>query len=225
MATRARRRWPPTGKKTSRQDRPPLIQWEAFLDAAPVLPASKSSSSPEPRRIELSEAEFDALVYRLERNELSASDIGLIRDIIRAVLWMGGELAQKTLSIHRLRRLFGVKTETLSTLFPDSENSGAQGHPEPQADANSADADADHSKPPSQERQQQPPPGHGRLGAKDFPDARCVFHPHESLKAGDRCPECKRGNLYALEPGTVLRILGQAPFDPVLHQPERLRCS
>ena len=209
-----------------------MIRGEVFWNIRVVMACSKkasSSAAPEPKRIELSEAEFDALVQRLKENRLSPEDVQLISDIIRAVLWMGEELEQKALSIHRLRRIFAVKTESLANLFPEqhatgSTSAGSDGTPPPNRNETESGAVPPASDPGSKPEPKRPP-GHGKLGRDDFPNAKCLFHPHANLKVGDRCPECKRGNLYALDPGTVLRICGQAPFEPVVHQPERLRCS
>ena len=41
-----------------------------------------------------------------------------------------------------------------------------------------------------------PPAGHGRNRATVFTDARTVKIPHQSLKHGERCPECGQGNVY-----------------------------
>jgi hypothetical protein len=41
-----------------------------------------------------------------------------------------------------------------------------------------------------------PPAGHGRNGAEAFGGAQKVEIAHQSLKHGDRCPECGEGNVY-----------------------------
>ena len=181
---------------------------------------TSSKSAPGPDRLELSEAQFEALLQRLEQGGLSIEDKELIRKVIQAVLWMGEELEQKKLSIQRLKRLFGVKTESLANLFPGGAGAGGSGDngpSGPSADNAASGGTAPAAKPAA--------PGHGRMGADAFPDAACIFHPHASLKSGERCPDCRRGNLYELDPGTVLRLRGQAPFEAEIHQPERLRCS
>ena len=55
--------------------------------------------------------------------------------------------------------------------------------------------------------------GHGRLGADAYAGARRVRIPHAVLKAGDRCPKCLRGKVYAhAEPGLLVRFVGQLPL-------------
>jgi transposase len=68
--------------------------------------------------------------------------------------------------------------------------------------------------------------GHGRNGAAAFTGADRVEIPHQSLKHGDRCPECGQGNMYAQkEPKALVRIVGQAPLAATVYSLERLRCG
>jgi transposase len=71
-----------------------------------------------------------------------------------------------------------------------------------------------------------PPSGHGRNRATAFTGARTVKIPHQSLKHGERCPECRQGNVYAQkEPRVLVRIVGQAPLAATVYSLERLRCG
>jgi transposase len=71
-----------------------------------------------------------------------------------------------------------------------------------------------------------PPAGHGRNRATAFTGARTVKIPHQSLKHGERCPECGQGNVYAQkEPRVLVRIVGQAPLAATVYSLERLRCG
>lgn len=71
-----------------------------------------------------------------------------------------------------------------------------------------------------------PPPGHGRNGAEAFCAARKVDIKHQKLTHGDRCPECRKGNLYGQkEPKVLVRIIGQAPLAATVYSLERLRCG
>jgi transposase len=70
------------------------------------------------------------------------------------------------------------------------------------------------------------PPGHGRNGAEAFGGARKVAIAHQKLKHGDRCPECKQGNVYGQkEPKVLVRMVGQAPLAATVYSLERLRCG
>ena len=71
-----------------------------------------------------------------------------------------------------------------------------------------------------------PPAGHGRNGAAAFGGAQKVEIAHQSLKHGDRCPECGEGNVYGQkEPRVLVRIVGQAPLAATVYSLERLRCG
>src|SRR3989442_324138 len=63
-----------------------------------------------------------------------------------------------------------------------------------------------------------PPPGHGRNGSEAFGGARKVDIAHQKLKHGDRCPECRKGNVYAQkEPKGLVRMVGQPAQGEVVH--------
>src|SRR4051794_39863605 len=71
-----------------------------------------------------------------------------------------------------------------------------------------------------------PPGGHGRNRATAYTGARTVKIPHQSLKHGERCPECRQGNVYMQkEPRVLVRIVGQAPLAATVYSLERLRCG
>lgn len=70
------------------------------------------------------------------------------------------------------------------------------------------------------------PPGHGRNAAETFSSARKVDIAHQKLKHGDRCPECRKGNVYGQkEPKVLVRVVGQAPLAATVYSLERLRCG
>jgi transposase len=70
------------------------------------------------------------------------------------------------------------------------------------------------------------PAGHGRYGAAAFTGANRVSIPHATLHAGDRCPECRQGNVYRQkEPATLVRFVGRAPLEATVFEMERLRCN
>jgi transposase len=97
-------------------------------------------------------------------------------------------------------------TEKTSAVLDEAEESGKAAS---QPDTNAA-----------------PPAGHGRNGAEAFGDARQVEIAHQSLKHGDRCPECGEGNVYGQkEPKVLVRIVGQAPLAATVYSLERLRCG
>jgi transposase len=182
----------------------------------------------EPKRLELTHEELEAFFERLERNELTTEDRGRIREIIEALLWMSQKLEHQEISLGRLKRLFGVKTEKASALFgkPKSPSGSAQD----QDSSNKQDPDPPSSSSAGsgggadRNRSDESKPA-GKNGKNDYPGAECIFHPHESLKVGDACPLCGRGTLYSYGVGSVVRLRGQPPVVATVHQPEQLRCS
>jgi transposase len=48
--------------------------------------------------------------------------------------------------------------------------------------------------------------------------------PHPSLSAGDTCPACGEGIVYAKAPGVLVRISGQPPLAATIYQLQKLRC-
>jgi len=165
----------------------------------------------------MTEKEVSDLLEHLEEGELSDKERHQLREIVLAVLWMGKKLEDRELSIRKLQRLFGIKTETARKLFGSITK---KTH-----DADSLERNASSGESSNGDKGPFPTGGSGRQGAKDYPDAEKVFHSHESLKAGDKCPECGRGSLYFYGFGSFVKLMGQPAVRAVIHMPEQLRCS
>lgn len=168
----------------------------------------------EPKHLEMTEKEVEALLENLQTSNLSDEEKRQLRELVLAVLWMGQKLEDKELSIRKLQRLFGIKTETVEKLFKkknsgDNDDSGT-GSP-------SGGKSNGNNLPPSG--------GSGRHGGRDYPDAEKIIHLHESLKPGDTCPECSRGTLYHYGYGSFIKMIGQPAIKAEIHMPEQLRCS
>jgi transposase len=98
-------------------------------------------------------------------------------------------------------------TEKASAVLPQTENSAAEAGKQDETDSTAS-------------------AGHGRNGAAAFCNARKVAIAHETLKHGDRCPECGQGNVYGQkEARNLVRIVGQAPLAATVYSLERLRCG
>jgi len=70
------------------------------------------------------------------------------------------------------------------------------------------------------------PKGHGRNSAAEYTGAERIQIRHESLQAGDRCPECQQGKVCPQrEPHARIRIVGQAPLQATVYEMESLRCN
>jgi transposase len=164
----------------------------------------------EPKRLDMTEAELEALFGRLDQGLLTDEDRRNIKDFIAALIWMSHKLEDKELSIKRLQRLFGIKTEKSENLFGSK-------------DKDKDDKDQGGSSPPKNKNPEPKPKG--KNGASDYPGAERKIYPHESLKVGDTCPSCARGTLFQFGFGSLLRLKGQPPIKAEIHMPEQLRCS
>lgn len=69
-----------------------------------------------PKRLDFTPEEVEALIGRIENQSLEVSDFPLFADLVKAMLWMEGALREKSLSIKRLKAIFGVKTESAKRL-------------------------------------------------------------------------------------------------------------
>src|SRR5262245_49099057 len=65
----------------------------------------------------------------------------------------------------------------------------------------------------------------GILKGMAYRGAERVACRHEKLRAGERCPVCGQGRLYALPPGVEIRIDGNALLSAIRYELEKLRCS
>ncbi len=90
-----------------------------------------------------------------------------------------------------------------------------------QAPASSEEPVADAEAPKKSSRKK----GHGRNGADAYAGAEKIDVPHDWLRAGDACPDCREGNVYAAAPGVLVRIVGQAPLGAKVYQLQKLRCN
>lgn len=174
----------------------------------------------EPKRLELTPKEVSELLDRLDKGELSEGDCHQLKEVLLAMVWMGQKLEDKDLSIRRLQRLFGIKTEKAENIFGRNEkNDDGTGD----SGSNSFEGEGGGGSGPGGD--DNGTKCGGQHGACDYPDGEKIIHPHESLKVGDVCPECERGTLYFYGYGSVVRLIGQPAIRAVIHQPEQLRCS
>ncbi len=69
-----------------------------------------------PKRIDFTPEEIETLIERIENQSLKTDDFPLLADLVRAMVWMEGSLREKSLSIVRLKAIFGIKTESAKRL-------------------------------------------------------------------------------------------------------------
>jgi transposase len=156
-------------------------------------------------RVDLSEAEIAEALGRAKA-ALPGEYFAKIETVVRAYSTVVRLLADKKLRIDRLRRLiFGPSSEKSREVLGVREA-----------------AREIAKKPP-----RKPKPGHGRNGAAAYVNAKTVRVPHARLAHGDRCPDCRRGNVYEQKdcPKVLVRVTGQTPLNATLYECQKLRCG
>jgi hypothetical protein len=178
------------------------------------MPAPPPQGSVE--RMDLDKSELEAILERA-KTALSEEEYAKLHAAIETLVFLTQELEKKHVSIQRLQQLlFGATTETTRKVLERILDDTGQ-----KKDSESPDV-ARGQETSSQEKA----PGHGRNGAEDYVGAEQVRVPHESLKPGDPCPNCKKGTVYeSVEPGHLVRIKGQAPLGATVYEIQKLRCN
>jgi hypothetical protein len=184
----------------------------------------------EPEIIEVTSQRIDELLERAASNTFRDEDLELMRSIFASYTGFFQIVGDKNTSIRRLRQmLFGARTEKTDAVVPRGE--GADGDDDPSTNAVDTKHLSDLSPEDgsftgdSDEADTTPKQGHGRNGADAYRGAEQIEVPHESLKAGDACPECGQGKVYEVAcPGVLVRVVGQAPLHAKIYHLQKLRC-
>ena len=162
-------------------------------------------------RLDLTPADLEALLARA-RPALSEADARTLQALVDTVRYLTALLEDQTTTIAQLReRLLGATTEKTRQVLTRAGLDGRRRRPDSGGTEGS----------PSERHA----PGHGRQGAGAYAGARRTTIPHASLTAGDRCPGCVKGKLYAGAPGVLVRLVGQAPIAATVYELEKLRCN
>jgi hypothetical protein len=66
---------------------------------------------PIPERIDITEDEADKLIERINTSNLSAEDIKIIAGVIHFCLWLQVKLTEAKITIRKLSKLFGIRSE------------------------------------------------------------------------------------------------------------------
>jgi transposase len=167
-----------------------------------------------PLRLELSMKDLE-LVLEHARAALSEKEFATLKGAIETLEFLTRELEKKSVSVQRLKQLlFGTSTETTAKVIEKILEQAGKSQT-PAAEAGGAGAGAAEK-----------PKGHGRNGAGAYGGAKRIRVPLGSLHAGDACPSCVKGTLYAsCPPGLLVRLTGQAPIGGMVYELEKLRCS
>jgi len=174
--------------------------------------------------VKLDTVELEGILRRAEA-ELDKEDYELLKALVESYVYVTNLVEDKSTTIARLRKLlFGSSSEkirdVLKTTGDDPEATAGQETAMEDGAASTPDFDQEHaSETPKRE-------GHGRNGADDYRGAERVPVPHESLKSGDRCPDCQKGKVYEVgQPGVLVRVVGQSPVQATVYELQKLRCN
>jgi transposase len=202
-----------------------------------------------PQPIEIDELEVERLIEQAREGQLDAAAQKRLVPLLRTLLWLEHSLLETRISLSKLRKiLFGKRTEktTRKPPQPPEGSAGSDGdgggqsvppsdaeRPSTEAagearDGRSPDAQMQAGAPPGGDNEGQkstPRPGHGRLGAADYPGAERIFCTLDQHQAGDECPACARGRLYPSRALVRLRFTGQALANVTHYELEQLRCG
>ena len=150
---------------------------------------------------------------------LAAEDYAVLELTVACLTAVTSLLRQQGTTLARLRRLFGAgSSEKAEKILPREEAPPVPAAPAEGAPATEPAPAAGAAAKPRRK-------GHGRISRESYPGATQEKVEHPTLSAGDACPACTKGSLYALDPAEVLRILGRAMLTAKLWLLERLRCS
>ena len=181
-------------------------------------PSEHPAAGKPPRRLELSRQELETILQHAKA-ALSEQEFATLQGAVETLAYLTTELEKKHVSLQRLRQmLFGATTETTAQVLKQMlAHAGKE--LTPAADANAA---AGTTEPGTAEK----PKGHGRHGADAYSGAKTIHVPLTGMKAGDVCPSCVKGRVYAsCGPGLLVRLTGQAPIGGTVYELEKLRCG
>jgi transposase len=171
-----------------------------------------------PEILEVNRTQLEEVLRRAEQ-ALDEKDATLIRRVFESYRYVAELVDDKDTTIRRLRQLFFGKRTEKTKLVLAGNTPTAEAAP-PSAAASAADS-KDAAAP---EPEPSPCPGHGRNGADAYRSASRMEVPHPTLHAGDACPACDQGTVYAKAPGVLVRITGQPPLAATIYELAKLRC-
>jgi len=168
-------------------------------------------SKDQPKKIELTVQDVEALIERIGQERLVKPDYPLLMVIVRNYFTLAQIHQEKSHTLLRfVNRIFGHRTEKSKEVLK-----GVSPEQEPTASTLAA-----------KQSPKEKPKGHGRNGASAYEGAQKVFVSHPCYKAGDPCPLCPKGKLYLFyEPGVEVRFVGRAPLEATVYELEKLRCN
>jgi hypothetical protein len=170
--------------------------------------------------------DLDGLLERLKES-VPEQDYEKLEILCRAYLTLTELIEDERMTIRRLREmLYGRSTEKTSKVVGEAKREAADDSSDHRGPTDHGDeTDGQVSSPSRDETRKRKRKGHGRHGADAYKSAERIRIPHNEVTPGQRCPECKKGKLYAKKPAVLLRVSGTPPLRAKLYELDRLRCN
>lgn len=195
-----------------------------------------------PKQVKLTSQEADELKERIKKSELTADDMDILLGLISLCLWLQERLSRAKLTVKRLQKLFGFKTESRkkpkkkgndkdkSTGATDScknPPTDQQGDSEPSTtpEENLAQSNIQVTVPQWNLKK-----NHGRFSVNDYTGCEVNHIPFENktLKQG-KCPDCAECNtdakIYPEEPTMLVFLDSQPLVSGQKYHLEKSRCA
>jgi len=182
---------------------------------------------PIPEKIDLTEEGAEQLIERINASNLSVEDIKITVGLIHFCLWLQVKLLEAKITIRKLARCFGVRSEKRPPQKPGN-NDPVSTKSNKEISNETKEPNEEDLEPESKAVDQNKKQGknNGRLPASDYKDASKIEIKHPSLASGDLCPlPLCEGRVYNLRPGNIIRIVGGKMAEAKHYVLEKLRCN
>jgi len=187
--------------------------------------------------ISLDVAEVEALLARIEPL-IAKGDYECLKSLVGTLIEVTRLARQHGARIARLRRMLGQTSSEKTANVVGANGAAAtasdggptaSGQDEPVADGppsgESKDTPANDTGGAAEGNDKPRRKGHGRIPGSAYA-CESIAVPHPTLCAGQPCPACAHGTLYARkEPASCVRVFGQAPLVALRWDCACLRCS
>ncbi len=181
-----------------------------------------------PERIDLTAEEADKLIERINSNSLSDNDKKVVAGVIQFCLWLQIKLTEAKITIRRLTKFFGIRSEKRSKNEKETNNSveptSSTLNDEASADPSSKNIDITNGVQNSNIKRRGK--NNGRLPASSYKGALKIEIKHPSLVQGEPCPlPLCNGRVYNTQPGNLIRIIGGRMAEAKHYVVEKFRCN
>jgi transposase len=183
-----------------------------------------------PEKIKISNKKASEIKGRLKAKQLEPDDYEILGLVFNTYLWLYHSLDKAKLTIHKLNKFFGFKSESKKKLPKNSDDTPNESSNDDKGKLTDSGAESPKKSKPKKKPAWNPKENHGRLSADAYtgcPEIPMLFtNPH---LINGKCPECfeqynTEANLTCLKPKTILLLDSQPLVSGVRYQFEYARC-